>query len=261
MATIELTELVIDVPADRGTEVQDFYQFLTGYTLWRNADGPGLLENPDGMDLGVQVVSDEYRAPTWPTQERGQQLHIDFATDDIEAAVALAESMGAKRAPDQGDHGWVVMLDPVGHPFCFVQHRDVVDGERRLVREDGPSIKLRGPYIDCPDQHALAEFYLGLLGGQIIMDPDDEYLVMVTATGRPLAFQRVEGYQPPTWPTQERGQQMHFDMKVDDPDAARELAESLGATLAYDGADEKKFMVMMDPAGHPFCFGWWHGDA
>lgn len=66
---------------------------------------------------------ENYLAPTWPTQERGQQMHLDFAVDDIGEAVKLAESLGATQAPDQPGERWRVMLDPAGHPFCLSHHQ------------------------------------------------------------------------------------------------------------------------------------------
>lgn len=244
MAKVTADSLAIDCPDPKALAA--FYAKLLGV----ETKGDDALVTPEGLELWFQPV-EGYQAPTWPTQERGQQIHLDFATDEIEAAVAFAESTGARRAPDQGEHGWIVMLDPAGHPFCFVQHHDEVDGDPRLVGEEGPSIKLRGPFVDCPDHRALAEFYLELLGGRIILEPDDEYVVIETATDRPIAFQRVEGYQPPTWPTQERGQQMHFDFTVDDMDAAQAHAIELGAKLVDDG--QESFHVFLDPVGHPFC--------
>lgn len=243
MAEVRLGSLAIDCPDPK--VLMTFYSSL----LEVETRGDDALVTADGMEIWFQPV-ENYQAPTWPSQERGQQIHFDVAADDIEAAVTLAESIGGKRAPNQGGHGWVVMLDPVGHPFCFVQHRDEVDGDRRPMRDDAPSVTFRGPFIDCPDHYALAEFYLGLLGGQIIMELQEDYIVIATETGRSLAFQR-EGYVPPTWPTQERGQEMHFDLMVDDMDAAQVRAIALGAKLVDDGQDS--FHVFLDPAGHPFC--------
>lgn len=244
MAGIRLGSLAIDCPDPKA--LATFYSKLLGLEM----RGEDAFVLPNGMEVWFQPV-EVFQPPTWPTQERGQQVHLDFATDDLDAAVALAESIDAVRAPNQGDYGWVVMFDPAGHPFCFVQHHDEVDGERRPAGEGGPSIRLRGPFIDCPDHRALVDFYLGLLGGQVIIEPDDEYVVMVTETGRPLGFQQVQGYQAPTWPRQERGQQMHFDLMVDDMDAAQAHAIRLGARLVDDG--QESFRVFLDPAGHPFC--------
>lgn len=100
--------------------------------------------------------------------------------------------------------------------------------------------------IDCPDPKALATFYASLLGTEV--SGEDAF---VLPSGMEVWFQPVEDYQAPTWPTQERGQQMHFDFMVDDMDAAQARAIKLGATLVDDG--QESFHVLLDPAEHPFC--------
>lgn len=252
MPAANINELVIDAPADRIDAVQDFYAGLTGYTVWRNEESNPMLENPDGMDIGFQRVIESYQPPTWPSQERGQQVHIDFATDDLEAAATYAESLGATRAAEQPEEGLIIMLDPVGHPLCLVQHNEW-DGERRPVADGGPSIKYRVYWLDCADHEALTEFYLSLLGGERLGEAPGKRIVIRTPNGAVVGLQRVEDYQPPTWPSQERGQQMHVDIYVDDMDAVRARAESLGATHEFTPPESSGYLVMLDPAGHPFC--------
>ena len=106
-----------------------------------------------------------------------------------------------------------------------------------------------GIAIDCPDSAALSAFYGALLD----IEPVNEGLVIARGDEGDLEvwFQQVENYAAPTWPTQERGQQIHFDITVSDMDAAQEKAISLGAKLVDDGQDS--FHVFLDPAGHPFC--------
>ena len=70
--------------------------------------------------------------------------------------------------------------------------------------------------------------------------------------GQCISFHRVAGYTPPTWPTQERPQQMHLDVIVDDLDAAEAAVIDLGATKHPDQPGTS-FRVFLDPAGHPFC--------
>ena len=259
MASIRVQEIVIDYPADRTRAVLAFYASLTGFTPYLNETSPSLLENPHGVDLGLQPV-DDYQPPTWPTQERGQQMHLDFATPEIDAAVRFAESIGATKAvvqpaDDNPDEGFVVMLDPVGHPFCFVRHREPWDGPAVKGEDGRPAISMRMPFIDCPDHRALATFYADLLDGSPLGEADAEYAAIRTATGVVLGFQRVDGYRAPTWPTQERGQQLHMDLAVDDLDAARAHALSRGATIAFESPGNARHVVMRDPAGHPFCLG------
>ena len=48
---------------------------------------------------------------------------------------------------------------------------------------------------------------------------------------------------------------LHFEILVDDVDAAVAYAKSLGATEPEQPADRDpaQLRVMLDPAGHPFC--------
>jgi catechol 2,3-dioxygenase-like lactoylglutathione lyase family enzyme len=259
MVSIRVREIVIDHPRDQTKHLLEFYAALTGFKAYLNEVHPSLLENGNGVDLGLQPV-DDYQPPSWPTQERGQQLHIDFATPDLEEAATFAESIGATRpghqpADDDPDEDFIVMMDPVGHPFCFVRHHEPFDGPI-VTRNDGrPAVKLRMPFIDCPDHRALADFYARLLDGAPAWEPDDEYSAIRTADGFPIGFQRADGYQPPTWPTQQRGQQLHMDLAADDLAAAKAHAIACGATVAVEPSGQASHIVMLDPAGHPFCLG------
>lgn len=116
---------------------------------------------------------------------------------------------------------------------------------------------LRAVALDCPDPVRLAEFYAELLGGQVVPDPDDpEWVELHGFEGTPLAFQRVDDYQPPEWPGQQLPQQMHLDFDVDDLDAEEKRVLELGATL-LERTDQLRpdahWRVYADPAGHPFC--------
>lgn len=117
--------------------------------------------------------------------------------------------------------------------------------------------KLQAIALDCADPVRLAAFYADLLGGRVITDPEDPDWVEVHGfEGTPLACQRVDGYQPPAWPGQERPQQLHLDFDVDDLDGEEERALTLGATV-LERTDqlrpEANWRVYADPAGHPFC--------
>ena len=106
--------------------------------------------------------------------------------------------------------------------------------------------------LDCPDPQALARFYSQLIGAEIVgYDTDWAEIVPPGATRPLIAFQQVDEYNPPQWPSQTVPQQMHIDVKVDDFDAAEEAVLALGATKA--GSDHTGFRVYLDPAGHPFC--------
>ncbi|GAA1146351.1 VOC family protein [Kribbella jejuensis] len=107
--------------------------------------------------------------------------------------------------------------------------------------------------IDCPDPHALAQFYSALLGKPVTYQSDDWVVVADDDHTSGLAFQRAPDHQRPQWPNPERPQQMHLDVMVDDVDAA-------GVEVLALGAQRLAGNVYEDPAGHPFCLvprpGW-----
>ncbi len=117
--------------------------------------------------------------------------------------------------------------------------------------------KLQAVALDCADPVRLAEFYAQLLGGRVVVDPDDpDWVDVVGFEGTPLAFQRVDGYRPPAWPGQEHPQQFHLDFDVDDIEADEQRVLELGATV-LERTDQlhqdANWRVYADPAGHPFC--------
>lgn len=129
--------------------------------------------------------------------------------------------------------------------------------------------RFRGPVINARDAVELAHFYAGLLGWTV----KDEYagdagswaLIESPSGELKIEFQGADDYTPPTWPNVAGEQQMvmHLDIAVDvlggdgDPRpkflAVRDHAVSLGARVADHQPQEDRLVVMLDPAGHPFC--------
>jgi predicted enzyme related to lactoylglutathione lyase len=110
---------------------------------------------------------------------------------------------------------------------------------------------LRDVAFDAPDHLALVRFYAELLGGRVVGE-HDEWAVMTTPDGWRVGCQPVAGFQPSTWPTQQRPQQLHLDLQTRDVGAAAERAQALGAVSTGSG-DGEQLLVLTDPAGHPFC--------
>ncbi|WP_238011856.1 VOC family protein [Dactylosporangium sp. AC04546] len=104
--------------------------------------------------------------------------------------------------------------------------------------------------IDCPDPGALARFYATMLDWKV--DESDDWADIKADNGQCISFQQVEGYSAPAWPGQERPQQMHIDVIVDDLDAGEAEVLALGATK-HEHQPGTTFRVFLDPAGHPFC--------
>jgi len=132
--------------------------------------------------------------------------------------------------------------------------------------------RLSGPVIGCGDAWRLAEFYASLLGWRVVdrseQSPGAWALVKSPTGEQKLEFQREEPFVPPVWPTAAGQQQMgmHLDIAVDGlaPMSAMEqrrqqfgeaveYAVSLGARVAEHQPQPRRLVVMLDPAGHPFC--------
>lgn len=111
--------------------------------------------------------------------------------------------------------------------------------------------KLGVVVLDCPDPHALAGFYAGVLGGTV--EDQGEWVDLKLPDGQSLAFQAAPGYVPPKWPAPDHSQQFHLDLDVPDLDAAEKEVLALGAKPLDTEDRSRSFRVYADPAGHPFC--------
>lgn len=118
-AKIALYGVTLDCP--NAADLAQFYGALAGLEVAFSSPEAASLAIEGGLTINLQAV-DGYQAPKWPSQEAGQQFHLDFTVDDLEEAEAHAVSIGAKRAGEQpGEDKWRVMLDPAGHPFCLAK--------------------------------------------------------------------------------------------------------------------------------------------
>jgi catechol-2,3-dioxygenase len=99
-------------------QLASFYSRLLQAPVIHQTDTFSALR-ADGVWLLIKAVPG-YVQPTWPEPAQPQQLHLDFAVEDLDTAEAAATKAGARKAafqpcPDK----WRVMLDPGGHPFCL----------------------------------------------------------------------------------------------------------------------------------------------
>jgi len=101
------------------------------------------------------------------------------------------------------------------------------------------------------DSQKLAKFWADLLEGNIAFSV--EHFVAVKLDSMWITAVKVEDYSPPTWPENEIPKQMHLDLAVTDLTAASARAISLGATETSTQPSPDTYIVMLDPAGHPFC--------
>jgi hypothetical protein len=225
--------VVIACPKERREELDAFYSGLLGHDRWRLPR------------LGFGEARAGYQPPQWPDPDHPQQLHLDLVVHDLDAAETIAIERGATVLQDKGRYR--SYADPIGHPFCLHEEPSC-NGDMT-----GPPAKLGRIVIDCFSPRALATFYETLLGmpmriedraDRVVIGKDDGSLPM-------LGFQHVAHYVSPRWPDVAYPQQMHFDLKFDDRQAAQRLAERLGAIRLPDQGGSCP--VYADPAGHPFC--------
>lgn len=116
---VQLECVVLDCPDP--WRLACFYADLLGWEMAQESTPDGdwvTLLNPNGgTEIAFQRDPD-FRAPTWPSNERPQMLHLDFAVPDIESEHRRALDLGA-RLLDNSPASFRVYADPAGHPFCL----------------------------------------------------------------------------------------------------------------------------------------------
>jgi catechol 2,3-dioxygenase-like lactoylglutathione lyase family enzyme len=123
---------------------------------------------------------------------------------------------------------------------------------------DGLGLRWNAVCLDCADAEEMADFYGRLLGWKVSAGGGRWIAMGDPGGGVGLIFQARDWYLPPTWHERPNAQHkmMHFEIRVDDVDAAVSHAVAAGATAAPhqpENRDPAKLRVMLDPAGHPFC--------
>jgi hypothetical protein len=101
-----------------------FYAGITGWDVRGEPtedDDWVQLVSPGGATIAFQQAPGN-QPPDWPSDDRPQQLHLDFDVDDLDVGEAAVLALGARKAEFQpGGDEFRVYLDPAGHPFCLVR--------------------------------------------------------------------------------------------------------------------------------------------
>lgn len=225
--------------ADRARGVQ-FWSAVTGYagSPPRGAhDEFATLVPPDGDDY-LRVQRRE-RGPT--------RIHLDLHVEDVDAATASAEALGASTVA-RPDHGYVVLRSPGGLTFCFVRHR----ASRIPGPAAWPGVRRSRVYqvcLDVPPASYDAEcgFWAGLVGGTVEPLPTrPEFAWLRGPRQLPLdvLLQRLDAAGPAAVVA------AHLDLGT--TDRAAEVARHV-ALGARSGAIEEFWTVLTDPAGMVYC--------
>lgn len=103
--------------------------------------------------------------------------------------------------------------------------------------------------LDALETEPLARFWSEVLGWPIV-HLETEY-AMLTGPSHALGIGAVPDHRPPSWPDS-GAKQFHFDLAVEDLEAAAVRCVELGAERVEEQPGST-WIVLRDPAGHPFC--------
>ncbi|MEJ7648010.1 MAG: VOC family protein [Nakamurella sp.] len=110
------------------------------------------------------------------------------------------------------------------------------------------SLSIGAVSLDCHDHHQLATFYRALLGGEQLWSTPTS--AGVRCGHHVLVMHHVDDYDAPSWPGSAI---LHLDLVGEaDIEVLTRYAVTLGARVA-DHQPSRGWVVMLDPADHPFC--------
>ncbi len=112
-------------------------------------------------------------------------------------------------------------------------------------------VRLAMTSLDCADPKALGDFWAGLLDASILASTDDVVVVQTDTIW--IGAIRVPDYVEPTFPGGTTPKHIHFDLAVQDLEAAEAEALRLGARKSDHQPAPDEWRIFHDPAGHPFC--------
>lgn len=119
-------------------------------------------------------------------------------------------------------------------------------------------VLLGGVTVDCKDPKALSDFYIRMLQWEKTYEAEGFIIISSSTCNVRIGFQKNAEHIPPVWPevANAQQQQVHLDFKVRDKEHMKQMVEhaiKCGATKAVEQFSDL-WTVMVDPAGHPFCF-------
>ena len=105
--------------------------------------------------------------------------------------------------------------------------------------------------LSTADPAKLAAFYQQATGYQVAYETADS-VYLAGPDGVRLGFDRVTGFEPPAWASDQLPA-LRIDIATDNlQDAAAQLL-ALGATRPGHSLDTDQWIFLADPEGHTFC--------
>ncbi|HXU81262.1 MAG TPA: VOC family protein [Polyangia bacterium] len=124
-----MARLLVNVDVDDLEKATRFYSEAFGLSVGRRF-GPYAVELL-GAEAPIYLLVKKPATPPFdgapPSrtyQRHWTPVHMDFAVDDVDAAVARALAAGATQEGPIKDNKWgrmALMADPFGHGFCLLQ--------------------------------------------------------------------------------------------------------------------------------------------
>lgn len=116
----------VTIEAPDPSALARFYSTLLDWPIGHEEPGTAILAPPQGAVYVVFQCADDYVPPTWPPAPGDQRpmMHLDIEVEELDHAVATAQSLGARLADHQPQPHVRVMFDPAGHPFCLCIEQD-----------------------------------------------------------------------------------------------------------------------------------------
>jgi len=216
MTVARFKDLCID--ANASSPMVTFWSKVLGLTV--PADNPTVLlgDTPE-KTVWINAVDDRRTAKN--------RVHLDVHTASIDDLVAAGATVQAEHPH------WTVLTDPEGGEFCG------------FVRERVPAYRLMELVVDSADPKAQAEWWAGVVGGEVGKSADDPWYWLEKVPGLPFAYWV---FVPVPEPKTEKNR-VHWDV------TAPELQPVLdaGATLLRPKDDEIGWHICAAPEGNEFC--------
>jgi len=237
--TIRWTTAFLDFPAATFQQGSAFWQAVTGAAM-------SAPRGPHAEFATLRPAQGDAFLRVQRLQDGPPGCHLDVHTDDVPAAAAHAERLGAAviGRPD----GYVVLRSPGGLSFCVVGH----DGESQRplpTRPDEHSSLVDQLSVDIPPESYGQElqFWSRLTGWPQTSASRPEFTFLSRPDGMPLRLllQRLDEPQPGR-----AGCTAHLDLACDDVPAEQARHESLGAQVVRVLAS---WTTLRDPAGLLYC--------
>jgi lactoylglutathione lyase len=123
-----MPQLLVNIDVENLEAGIRFYTSAFGLRIARRFDGAvELLGAEAPIYLLVKHAGSAPFAGASAEREYGRHwtpVHLDFAVEDLEAAIARAEAAGAQREGAMSEHAWgrlALFSDPFGHGFCLLE--------------------------------------------------------------------------------------------------------------------------------------------